>query len=296
MGIVALALRTRTGSVARLAAPVKVAVQRFAYLLLVATAFVLMLLGKGESILIDRFRTGVVDLTAPVMNVLSRPAATVNDIVENARNLLELRSENARLREENARLLAWQAAARRLAVDNARLQTLLHFVPDARARFVSARVIADPGGAFVRSKIVNAGRREGVRKGQAVITGEGVAGRIFEAGLHSARVLLITDINSRIPVAIESTRARAIMVGDNGPRPRLAFLASSVEVAVGDRIVTSGQGGLFPPGLPLGIVATVKDGVVRIAPLVDFDRLEFVRVVDYPGVAPLDAADEDVRR
>ncbi len=291
-----MALRNRTGSVARLAAPVKVLVHRFAYLLLVVTAFVLMLMGNGESLLVDRFRTGVVDLSAPVMNALSRPAATVTEIVENVRALANLRSENARLREENARLLAWQAAARRLATDNAQLQKLLHFVPDAKARFVSARVIADPGGAFVRSKIVNAGRREGVRKGQAVITGRGLAGRIFEAGLHSARVLLITDINSRIPVVIESSRARAILTGDNGPEPKLAFLASSAEVVKGDRIVTSGQGGLFPPGLPVGTVASVKDGVVRVMPLVDFDRLEFVRVVDYPGVAPLDAADEDVRR
>lgn len=290
-----VALRNRTGSVARLAAPVKVLVHRFAYVLLVATAFVLMLMGRGESLLVDRFRTGVVDLAAPVMSVLSRPAATINEVVENARRLLELRSENRRLREENARLLAWQAAARQLATDNAQLRGLLNFVPDAKARFVAARVIADSGGAFVRSKIVNAGRREEVRKGQAVITGKGLAGRIFEAGLHSARVLLITDINSRIPVLLETSRARAILAGDNGPEPRLMFLGTSVEVAKGDRVVTSGQGGLFPPGLPVGAVASVAGGVVRVAPLVDFDRLEFVRVVDYPGVAPLDAREEDVR-
>ncbi len=294
--MVALALRNRTGSVARLAAPVKVLVQRFAYVLLVAAAFVLMLMGNGESLLVDRFRTGVVDLTAPVMSLLSRPAATVTEIADNVRALIRLRSENARLKEENARLLAWQAAARRLAADNAQLQDLLRFVPDAKSRFVSARVVADPGGAFVRAKIVNAGRREGVAKGQAVITGAGLAGRIFEAGLHSARVLLITDINSRIPVVVESSRARAILTGDNGPEPKLAFLTSSAEVAKGDRIVTSGQGGLFPQGLPIGTVASIKDGVVRVAPLVDFDRMEFVRVVDYPGVAPLGAADEDVRR
>lgn len=290
-----MALRNRTGSVARLAAPVKVAVQRFAYVLLVVTAFVLMLMGKGESVLIDRFRTGVVDLAAPVMSVLSRPAATVNRIVDNVHQIIDLRTENMRLREENARLLAWQSAARRLATNNAQLRDLLHFVPDAKAQFISARVVADPGGAFVRSKIVNAGQREGVHKGQAVITGDGLAGRIFEAGLHSARVLLITDINSRIPVVVESSRARAILTGDNGPEPKLAFLASSAEVAEGDRIVTSGQGGLFPEGLPVGTVASVKDGVVRIAPLVDFDRMEFVRVVDYPGVAPIGASDDEGR-
>jgi rod shape-determining protein MreC len=280
-------VRNRTGSVARLAAPLKGLIQRFAFLLLFVSAFVLMLLGKGETLLIDRFRTGVLDFVTPVMEVLSQPAAAVANAVENMKYLYMLRTENERLREENAKLREWQAAAHRLETENASLRELLRVPAEAPARYITARVIADPGGAFVRAAIVNAGRRDGVVKGQAVMTADGLVGRIYEVGLYSARVLLVTDINSRLPVLIESSRARAILAGDNGDRPKLAFLSATVEVSVGDRIITSGQGGMFPPGLPIGTVAAIEGGVVRVEPLVDFDRLEMVRVIDFGIVEPV---------
>lgn len=285
-------MRYRAGSVARLTAPLRVLVQRFAFLLLVISAFVLMLLGKGETLLVERFRTGVLDFAAPVMEVLSQPAAAVANAVQNVKDLYWLRTENARLRTENAKLREWQATAHQLQTENTALRDFLRMAPETQARYVTARVIADPGGAFVRSAIVNVGRRHGAAKGQAVVTPDGLVGRIFEAGLHSARVLLVTDINSRLPVLIESSRARAILAGDNSDRPKLAFLAASADVSVGDRIVTSGQGGMFPPGLPVGAVSSIDGGVVRITPFVNFDRLELVRIVDYDFALPLPTSTE----
>jgi rod shape-determining protein MreC len=137
---------------------------------------------------------------------------------------------------------------------------------------------------FVHSVLVNAGSQDGVARGQAVVTGVGLAGRIATAGTRSARALLITDLNSRIPVTVESSRERAILAGDNSPQPRLAFLPQNAAVAVGDRIVTSGHGGVFPPGVPVGIVSSIADGVVRVAPYVALDRLEHVRIVNYSGI------------
>jgi len=282
--------------VARLAAPIKGLIQRFAFLLLIVSAFVLMLLGKGETLLIDRFRTGVLDFVTPVMEVLSQPAAAVANGVENVKQLYMLRTENERLRAENAKLREWQATAHRLETENASLRDILRVPAETQSRFITARVIADPGGAFVRAAIVNAGRRHGVVKGQAVMTGEGLVGRVYEVGLHSARVLLITDINSRLPVLVESSRARAILAGDNGDQPKLSFLAASADISLGDRIVTSGQGGMFPPGLPVGAVAAIDSGVVRVAPLVDFDRIEMVRIVDFGVVEPVPVSSEGASR
>jgi rod shape-determining protein MreC len=269
-----------------LTAPLRVLVQRFAFLLLVISAFALMLLGKGETLVIERFRTGVLDFAAPVMEVLSQPAAVVANTVENAKQLYWLRTENERLREENAKLREWQATAQELQSENAALRDFLRMAPETQARFITARVIADPGGAFVRSAIVNVGRRHGVEKGQAVMNADGLVGRVFDIGFHSARILLITDINSRLPVLVESTRDRAILAGDNGDRLKLVFLGATSEVSVGDRVVTSGQGGMFPAGLPVGTVSAIGTGAVRVAPLVNFDRLEMVRIVDY-GFAAL---------
>jgi rod shape-determining protein MreC len=282
--------------VARLTAPIKGLIQRFAFLLLIISAFVLMLLGKGETLVIDRFRAGVLDFVAPVMEVLSQPASAVANAVENVKQLYLLHTENERLREENAKLREWQVTAQRLETENANLRELLRVPADTQSRYITARVIADPGGAFVRAAIVNAGRRHGVVKGQAAMTADGLVGRVYEVGLHSARVLLVTDINSRLPVLIESSRARAILAGDNGDRPKLSFLSASAEVSVGDRIITSGQGGMFPPGLPVGMVAAIENGVVRVAPLVDFDRLEMLRIVDFGIVEPVPVSSEGAPR
>lgn len=279
-------MKPRNGSsVLRLAVPVKVLLQRFAFLFLILAAFGLMLLSKAETTLMERASEVVIDVFAPIMDALSQPAAAVSDAVRIVRELSAIRSENERLRQENERLLAWQEAARRLMAQNDALMGLLDFKPDPRARYVAARVIGDSGGAYVRSMLVNAGEREGIRKGQAVVTGRGLAGRIAAAGLRSARVLLITDINSRVPVLVESSRDRAILAGDNSGRPRLAFLPANAAVRNGDTIVTSGHGGVFPPGLPVGRVIVSDDGAVRVQPLVQFERLEFVRVVDYAGLS-----------
>ena len=232
----------------RLAVPAKVLLQRFAFLFLVLAAFGIMLLSKAETIVVEKVSTVVVDVFAPIMDVLSRPAAAVNDAVKTVRGLADLRDENIRLTRENERLLIWQEAARRLASQNQALQSLLDFKPGPRSQSIATRVIADSGGAFVRSVVVNAGDRDGVRKGQAAVSGAGLAGRVAAAGYRSARILLITDINSRVPVLIESSRDRAILSGDNSGMPRLIFLPANASIKAGDRVVTSGHGGVFPAG------------------------------------------------
>jgi rod shape-determining protein MreC len=271
----------------RLAAPAKVLLQRFAFLFLILAAFGIMLLSKSETIVVEKVSTVVVDVFAPIMDVLSRPAAAANDAVKTVRGLADLRDENIRLARENERLLVWQEAARRLASQNQALQSLLDFKPSPNSQSIATRVIADSGGAFVRSIVVNAGDRDGVRKGQAAVSGAGLAGRVTTAGYRSARILLITDINSRVPILIESSRDRAILSGDNSGMPRLTFLPANASIKAGDRVITSGHGGVFPPGLQIGQVVPSGDGIMRVKPNVSFDQLEFVRLVDFAAVSSI---------
>ena len=263
---------------------------RFGYLGLVLAALALMLLGKADLTVMERMRASVSDAVAPVLDVLSRPVATVDRLVDEATVMGELRGENARLRQENEHLMEWQAAARKLSAENQNLKNLLNFAPGAEPGFVTARVIADTGGAFVHSILASAGARNGVAKGQAVVTGDGLVGRVHAVGTRSVRVLLITDLNSRIPVVVEATRTRAVLAGDNSERPRLIHLPPGVTASVGDRIVTSGHGGAFPPGIPVGVVAQTSDSGVRVKPYAQRDRLEFVRIVDYGLKGILDSS------
>jgi rod shape-determining protein MreC len=274
-----------TGSVVRLAVPLRALAQRFSFLLLILAAIALMMLGKVDTVLVEGLRTRVVDAFAPILEAISKPAATAAGFVEATNRLFHLQEENDRLERENALLLQWQQAALRLEAENRSLRGLLNYVPEPASRFVTARVIADPGGAFVRTMIVTAGRRDGVEPGQAAVAGQGIVGRVVEAGEWSSRILLVTDLNSRIPVVIEPTRQRAVLGGDNTDQPKLLYMPPDAPVSVGDRVVTSGHGGLIPSGLAVGIVSEAGERGVRVQPLVDLDRIEHVQLVDFglPG-------------
>lgn len=274
-------MKSRKGPVLRLATPIKVLVQRFAFLALIAATFALMMLGKADVVVLDRLRTVTTDAVAPILDALSRPAATVSGAIDRVNQVAAVDSENARLREENERLMKWQHVARELAAENEQLKALLNFRAPPTKSYVTARVVADAGGAFVRSLLINSGTNRGIKKGQPVVTGEGLVGRVITVGDRSSRVLLITDLNSRIPVELEKNREQAVLAGDNTNLPRVIHLAEKVSVHVGERVITSGHAGVFPPGLPVGVVTSVKESDIRVQPYVEWSRLEFVRVVDF---------------
>ena len=279
-------MNRRAGSVLRLATPVKAWTQRFALLLLLSAAVALMVLGKSESQGLERVRMALSDAVAPVLGVLSQPVSAFNDAVEGFHQWLSVGAENAVLREQNTRLEHWQTVARRLEAENRALRQLLQVAPDPGLSFVTARVIGDQGGAFVRSVLVNAGAEQGIARGQAAMTGEGLVGRVAETGQNAARVILVTDINSRIPVLVGEGRDRAVLAGDNTSQPVLLYLGRRHKVKPGDRVVTSGHGGVFPPDLPIGAVTADGDGGMRVLPFVDWSHLEFLRIADFemPGI------------
>jgi rod shape-determining protein MreC len=272
----------------RLAVPIKAIGQRFALPVLVFASVAMIVLGKADALLFDRLRTTFGDIVSPALGILSEPVAAVDRMVARARDLIDLYDENGRLRQDNVRLMQWQQAAQQLSTENARLRDLLKLAPEPSASFVSARVIANSGGTFVRSILVAAGTGDGVTRGQAAVTGDGLVGRVTETGERASRVLLITDLNSRIPVAVGGSRERAVLAGDNSSQAHLIYLPGRSPVAVGDRVVTSGNGGVFPPDLPVGIVAAIEDGIILVEPYAELSRLDYVRIVNYglEGVLP----------
>ncbi len=285
-----MALGPRTGGrISRLAVPLKAWLHRFAFILLMIGAAVIFAAGKADILLVERARIAIVDAVSPVIDVLSRPVAAVSETVRNIKSLSDLYAENARLREENRRLLHWQQLARKLDQENARFRRLLAVRPEPRTTYITGRVFADKGGPFVRTLLVNAGARDGVSEGFAAVTEDGLIGMVAEVGERVSRILLITDLNARIPVVIEGSRQRAILAGDNSPQPVLAFLAQRAQIAPGDRVVTSGDGGVLPPGWPVGIVASLHEGVARVQPFADWNRLEYVTLLRYrmPPMVPL---------
>ncbi|CAH2600068.1 Cell shape-determining protein MreC [Rhodovastum atsumiense] len=272
----------------RLSIPVRQALSKLTLPVLIAAAFGLMLLGKADTVMAERLRTMLADALVPIWGVLAEPVSRVRDAAEDARHLLTLVRDNARLREENEQLRKWQAIALALDAENATLKANLHWIPDPAPSFVTARVVADAGGVYARAVLLSTGPKHGITKGQIALDDRGLVGRVTEAGTRSVRVLLITDMNSRVPVTLESSRSRAMLAGTNGPRPRLMYWPENTPPVEGERVVTSAEAGAFPAGLPVGIVRLSAQGVPEVEPAARLERLEIVRLFDYDlhGVLP----------
>ena len=270
-----------------LALPLKALFDRFAFAALIVVSVALLLVGKADEALLGAVSSRVSDAMVPVLAAVVEPIEASRRVAGRVGALFALHRENAHLREQNRRLLVWQDTARQLALENAALRQLLNLNEGvAPPTSVAARVVADASGPFVHTVLVDAGARHGVVKGMAAVNERGLVGRVIEVGQQSARVLLLTDFNSRVPVMVEPSRDQAILAGDNSAEPKLVFLPLHPRMAVGQRVVTSGRGGLLPPGLAVGRISAIDDRQVTVTPAVDGQRLEFVRLLEYGEVVP----------
>ena len=273
------------------ALPIRDVSGRVSLIFMVTLAAALLLLGRAETYVVDRARQVVTDMAAPLLELASRPVAAARRVVESTDQYAYVFDENERLREENARLLAWKEAALKLEAKVARFEALLNVQVDPSISYVTGRVVGDSGGPFVETFIVNVGSNQNVESGQAVIDTDGLIGRIVATGANASRILLLTDLNSRVPVSIEPSRARAVLAGDNSSWPTLEYVPAGAQIELGDRVVTSGHGGLLPPGLPVGIVIQTDDGFLRVQAYSDRSRLDMIRILQYQFPMEVDRQD-----
>ena len=261
-------------------AELKVLARRLLVVALFLISLFFILLSKVDSVVIEAANKAALEVSGPVMQVVEYPSRIIHRIYTFFYDISHIYIENRALREENKQLIMLQNKLRALEVENQLLSRLLNYVPPADAGFISAKIIAESGDNFTHILLVYVGDEQ-VKKGQIVMGEESVIGRIDEVSGHYARVILITDINSKIPVTVERTRARAILSGDNTATPKLIFLRSSADVKEGDVIVTSGVGGMFPTGLPVGFVSSTRNSDITVETIEDIGRIEYVRIVDY---------------
>ena len=272
----------------RLSITARQALSKLTLPVLIAASFGLMLLGKADALLAERARVALSDSLAPIYTMLAAPLGSLRDAIANATDLWAMRAENDRLRTENESLRRWQSIALALDEENRRIKAELNWIPDPTPSYVTARVVADAGGVYARAVLLAVGPNHGIRKGEIALDERGLVGRVTEVGARTARVLLITDLNSRIPVILENSGAHAILVGTNGPRPRLMYWAEGATPHEGERIVTSAEADSFPANLPIGTVRYSSAHVPEVEPTALLDRLEIVRIFDYGlnGVVP----------
>lgn len=261
-------------------APALLAGGRIGSIGFIILASFLLILGLVNPQAMSGIRTSAADSAAPILSFFTKPFVSLSNTISGVSGMAELRAENAKLQSENIRLKEWYQTALMLQAENHSLQELLNIKVAPEHKFVTARVLSDAGNAFVKTALINAGRDEGVLKNQAVLSGEGMIGRVIETGNSSSRILLLTDINSRIPVLIEGSSQKAVMAGNNSPYPNLVHLPQDAGIVKNSRVVTSGHGGIFPPGLPIGRVVSVPNEGYKVLPYADMGRVTYVRVLD----------------
>jgi len=239
----------------------------------------IFLLWRIDSPRVERFRTALVDQFVPSFDWALVPVTKTAVMIENFQSYTRIYEQNQKLREELQQMKAWKEAALQLEQKNARLLDLNNVRLDPKLTFVTGVVVADSGSPFRQSVLVNVGKRDGILDGWATMDGIGLVGRISGVGQNTARVILLTDSNSRIPVTIQPSGQKAILSGDNSAAPPLDFLETPESIRPGDRVVSSGDGGVFPAELLVGQVTLGTDKRLRVRLAADYGRLEFLRVL-----------------
>ena len=260
----------------------KIAVDRTAsrilFVAMFVVAFLMFVLWRTENPRLQSLRNGVIDSVSGTLEAIAGPSAGFASLFADFQTMADLEAENAQLRRNMVHLKDWRDAVQRLEAENARLRALNDVRLPPRMAFVTAEVISDSRGPYSHSVIVNVGKDDRVVEGAPALDENGLVGRVVALGETSARILLLTDKRSRVPVFVGDARRRAILQGDHSNRPTLRFLSSDVEVGLGEQVTTSGDGGVFPAGLRVGRV----DGVEGLSPAVrldaDYRRLQFMKV------------------
>ena len=255
--------------------------------LLVFLLMAIFLLWRIDSPRVERFRAALVDRVVPSFEWALVPVTKAAAMIDDYQSYTRIYEQNQELRRELQQMKAWKEAALQLEQKNARLLDLNQVRLDPKLTHVTGVVLADSGSPFRQSVLLNVGERDGILDGWATMDGIGLVGRIAGVGPSTSRVILLTDSNSRIPVTVQPSGQKALLSGDNSSLPPLDFLEDQDQVRPGDRVVTSGDGGVFPADLLVGQVALGSDKRLRVLLSADYGRLEFLRVLRSHDLAPI---------
>ncbi len=253
-------------------------------------SFVLMTLQVGsQSALADLTKQVLLTSISPFLRVAALGKAATVALWNEYIDLRRVRRDNQFLREEIKELRGQVGDLREMVLENSRLGHLLEMKSQVGTQTVVARVIGKDATNWFRTILIDRGANEGIKRHMAVVTTEGLVGRVVETTALAARVQLITDPESAVGVLIQRSRVIGVAAGSQGGSVQIKYLPIMADVAVGDRIITSGMGGVFPKGIPLGRVLRSNrptNGALFqetwVQPLADFSRLEEVMVLKRP--------------
>ena len=255
-------------------------------LLIVLTVIAILLLVSGQVYknLYSGLRSNVMSVTAPLINIATAPFRMVGNVSNNIGDYQTLQQEYQDLQIEMRQASYWEFYARQLLAENELLRQRWNLpadIPKLPGNFVVAKVVADLSGTFINSFLINAGKNQNIAINDIAMDNGALVGRIIDVKNKYSRVLLMTDINSRVPIVVGDERLRAIMGGDNSDQTDLLFAAIDAVITPGMQVLTSGHGGIFPAGIPIGKVVSNDGTDIKIEPLATLHKIEYVDILSF---------------
>lgn len=250
--------------------------------LVILAGVLLLLFSRVQPNQTKAVRGAALDLVAPVWSVVRMPFEAVARAGDYVSDYFGAIGRNRELEAEHVRLRAVEERYKALQFETNRLKQMLNVIEPTPRRIAVARIAGASSASYVRSAVISVGTEEGAAVGQPVRTADGLVGRIVEVGRHSARVMLLTDSDSRVPVRNERTGRPAMVAGINDALLEVRFVApSDGNPRIGDRLVTSGDGGIFSPGIPVAVVISVRGDMTLARPIAGAEALGYV-IVEEP--------------
>ena len=246
---------------------------------IIIISFSFFILWRIDNPRAELIRIAVIDKIVPNLDWAITPATKVSQMAQNFQNYKRLYDQNQELRNELQKMRSWREAALQLEQENARLLDLNKVKLNPKLNYISGKILVDSGNIFRQSAIINLGSLDGIVEGWAAMDGLGLVGRISGVGKKTSRVLFLTDTSSNVPVLIKPSNQRAILSGDNSIQPNLLFIENNKQIQPGDRILTSGDGGVFPANLLIGQVSLNNLNQFKAQLSANFSGLEYLRII-----------------
>ena len=253
--------------------------QRSLYIGLLLLTFIILFIGKADLAIVNKLSIIVSDLSSPAISSISNQTKIIGNSFNYLKNTTSIREENKNLYTENLRLKKFEILSKIYENENNLLKNQLNLIPQNYKNFITVKAISAPGNIFSHSLLLNAGHKVGIEKGNAVLFNGVFVGQVIRVGENSSRVLLISDVNSMIPVVVSNNRIPSILTGENLILPSLKFLPNNVKLKNGSVVQTSGHGGLLPSGLPIGTVVKNASEKYYVKPSINLNLIDYVQIL-----------------
>ena len=251
--------------------------QRFSLFILIIVSVLLIFLETIDAKPLNKIRSFIKDIvyrTAVVANYPTKIFSGSYNIVENHFNLYENYNN---LKKENEDLKNKYSKSEFLELENSQLRKLIDEQAQSESNLVSARVMLEEQSPYLNSFVINIGANKELKNGMAVLDGKNFIGRIVDVNFFSSRILLVTDLNSKIPVISEPSGNHAILSGHGDNKPTLQYLSENHKIQEKDKIYTSGKEGIFAPGIPIG-EAKIRKDIVEVQLYSELSEITFVNI------------------